>query len=155
MNYDGKDTIRLTTKNHGIVAVRIDERDYKHLLYAGKLRGLHVSKHGQFLYIKNHWKEYLHRLIMEPPKGKVVDHINRNPLDNRRMNLRVVTIQQNLRNQKRPNNTSGQNGVSFNKLSNRWEAYITTDYKRRNLGLFDKLEDAIKARKTAEKELWA
>jgi hypothetical protein len=39
---------------------------------------------------------YLHRLIMNCPKGQEVDHINRNKLDNTRENLRVVTHQQNV-----------------------------------------------------------
>lgn len=37
---------------------------------------------------------YLHRLLLNFPKNKV-DHVNRDPLDNRRSNLRVVTDQQN------------------------------------------------------------
>ena len=37
----------------------------------------------------------LHRLIAKAPKGKVVDHINGNPLDNRRENLRIATHKQN------------------------------------------------------------
>lgn len=38
---------------------------------------------------------YLHRLIMDTPKGMETDHINRNPLDNRRTNLRICTTSQN------------------------------------------------------------
>jgi hypothetical protein len=44
---------------------------------------------------------YLHRLITGAPKGKVVDHINRDPLDNRRANLRIVTQVENERNSAR------------------------------------------------------
>src|SRR5687767_6641682 len=36
----------------------------------------------------------LHRLLLDPPRGLIVDHINRNPLDNRRCNLRLVTSSQ-------------------------------------------------------------
>lgn len=44
---------------------------------------------------------YMHRLIVNPPKGKEVDHINRNSLDNRRENLRAVThLVENMRNGK-------------------------------------------------------
>ena len=81
----------------------------------------------------------------------MVDHINRNPLDNRKSNLRIVNNQQNSMNkghQKR--NTSGHKGVSWDKSRNKWYAYITVNYKLINLGRFNILEDAIKARKKAE-----
>jgi hypothetical protein len=46
------------------------------------------------------WKTvYLHRFLLEPPAGLQVDHINRNSLDNRRANLRVVTASKNRQNQ--------------------------------------------------------
>lgn len=38
---------------------------------------------------------YLHRVIMDAPHGKQVDHINRNTLDNRKANLRIVTASEN------------------------------------------------------------
>lgn len=43
-------------------------------------------------------KIYLHHYICPPMPGMVTDHINRNRLDNRRDNLRVVTVSENLRN---------------------------------------------------------
>lgn len=53
---------------------------------------------------------------------------------------------------KRPpkRNTSGYVGVSFNKASGKWIAYITKDYVVHWLGMYDDIEDAIKARKAAE-----
>lgn len=61
----------------------------------------------------NGHREYLHRIIMGVTGIKViVDHINGNPLDNRRSNLRTATNSQNVCNKnKHKNNTSGYKGV--------------------------------------------
>lgn len=40
---------------------------------------------------------YMHRFIMDCPDGKEVDHKNRHRLDNRRVNLEIVTRQENIR----------------------------------------------------------
>ena len=88
---------------------------------------------------------------MNCPDDMVVDHINLNPLDNRKMNLRICTKQQNEMNRPlRNNNTSGITGVSLYKQTNKWRAYIEYNQKYIHLGLFDTKEDAIKARKQAE-----
>jgi len=43
--------------------------------------------------------ESLHRYLMgNVPKGMVIDHINRKPLDNRKSNLRIVTYEENAYN---------------------------------------------------------
>ena len=55
---------------------------------------------------------FFHVLLMNPPHGLVVDHIKRNPYDNRLENLRIVTPEQNSRNRTKPStNTSGNMGV--------------------------------------------
>lgn len=97
----------------------------------------------------------MHRLIMEKLEddGLVIDHINHNTLDNRKHNLRICTESDNGKNKSLPsNNTSGIVGVSFNKKYNKYETYITIKYKRKFLGLYDSIEDAIKARKQAEEK---
>ncbi|RIB06621.1 hypothetical protein C2G38_2046658 [Gigaspora rosea] len=61
----------------------------------------------------------LHRMIC--PKWKMIDHINRNGLDNRECNLRNTTPRENHLNcKKRKDNTSGYNGISFNKNNRAW-----------------------------------
>ena len=75
-------------------------------------------------------------------RGKVVDHINRNKLDNRRSNLRIVSYGFNNRNKdKRVGASSKFKGVYLHH-SNKWQAYINIDGKRCSLGLFEKEEDA-------------
>ena len=96
-------------------------------------------------------KIQLHRFVMNCPDDMVVDHINLNPLDNRKMNLRICTKQQNEMNRPlRNNNTSGITGVSLHKQTNKWRAYIEYNQKYIHLGLFDTKEDAVKAREQAE-----
>lgn len=71
----------------------------------------------------------LHRFIINAPDDMVVDHINRNRLDNRKCNLRDCTAQQNCMNRNIPcNNASGTIGVS--KEGNTWRASITINGRR-------------------------
>ena len=86
-------------------------------------------------------------------RGYVVDHINRNPLDNRRSNLRIATYSENNANHAiRKDNQYGCTGISYCKKSGRWSARINFEGKLIHLGFFCDKEDAIKARKRAERE---
>lgn len=83
---------------------------------------------------------------------KQIDHINGNRADNRLENLREVTAVQNNRNRARPfTNTSGVMGVAFRKDSGRWRAFINANGRRANLGTFDLFDEAVAARKMAER----
>lgn len=95
----------------------------------------------------------LHRLIMNAPEGSVVDHINHNPLDNRKNNLRICTNQQNVCNcELAKNNKSGYKGIYWNTERKKWQAQVTVNNKTISLGRFDNIEDAIEARKKAAEE---
>lgn len=95
----------------------------------------------------------LHRYLMNPSKNMVVDHINRNRLDNRKQNLRICTLSENNRNHNKCNtNTSGVTGVAWISNMNKWLAYIHFEGTRINLGYFIHKEDAIKTRLEAEKK---
>ena len=107
-------------------------------------RRLHQAHRLAWLYVYGEW-----------PKGQI-DHINRNRSDNRISNLREVTNKQNGQNKsKRSDNTSGHPGVHWYKQSSKWVACIMHNYKRIHLGCFSVLEEAIAARKAAEKLYWA
>lgn len=87
----------------------------------------------------------LHRLILESPKGVLVDHINGNPLDNRKANLRLCNDTGNARNaSKRKDNTSGFKGVTLHKDTGKWQASIRANGNPKYLGLFDTPEEAAK-----------
>lgn len=98
-----------------------------------------------------------HRLVWVYMYGSInsdleIDHINGNGLDNRLGNLRLVKSQDNMKNQRlQINNKSGCSGVFFNKTTKKFEAAITVNFKKINLGNFESKLSAIKARKAAEK----
>lgn len=94
---------------------------------------------------------YLHHFLINPPKDMFIDHINGDPTDNCKSNLRIVTKQQNQMNRKKQNNnSSGCTGVRWNKERNKWIASISYKKEYIYLGTFTNLEDAIKARQEAE-----
>jgi DNA-directed RNA polymerase subunit RPC12/RpoP len=111
---------------------------------------------GQYPY-SNDVKCHLHQHILRM-KGFghtiVSDHIDRNPLNNLESNLRVVTSSESQFNTGvYKNNSSGVKGVCWNREMRKWQAYIRIDYQQQHLGLFNDLEDAVKARENAEKQI--
>lgn len=116
-----------------------------------------TSYRGGYLSIKIDKKNYYaHRIAWvytygEWPTGEV-DHINRKRDDNRICNLQVVCKSENLQNyQKRKDSSSGVRGVTYNKKSGRWSARIQVNKNRIDLGLYNSKEEAISARRDAEK----
>lgn len=106
-------------------------------------RGYVVTKNGATLH---------HAIIGKPNKGMVVDHINRDKLDNRKENLRFVSYYENAQNiSKQKNNTSGYRGVWYRKDTGKWSADIKVNYKKISLGCFEKIEDAAIAYNMAAK----
>ena len=94
-------------------------------------------------------KMLLHRLILRPPSGMQVDHIDGNPLNNRRSNLRICTNAQNLANsRKAKGKTSLFKGVFWNRESQKWKSAISPKGKQIHLGFFT---DPILAAKVYDK----
>jgi len=88
---------------------------------------------------------FLHRFINNTPEGLLTDHIDGNPLNNRKSNLRSVTAQENQQNRGvNKNSTSGYRGVYKTKRnrSKPWCANVFVNYKRITLGHFATAEEA-------------
>lgn len=95
----------------------------------------------------------MHRLILDAPTGVIVDHVNRNGLDNRRCNLRLCTNAQNQCNRGRPkNNTSLYKGVSFCRSTGRWSVKIQNLGEYIWIGRFETPEEAAWAYDDAARE---
>lgn len=140
--------IEVKSKTHSIHNIFIDGEDFDKI----KDYKWHISNQHNHMYvtcksIQSSNKIYMHRLIMGSPVNKIVDHINGNGLDNRKVNLRVCSIKENVRNSYKIkiNCFSIYKGVSFCKKSNKWYSYITSDYKKYHLGCFNSEIEAAKA----------
>jgi hypothetical protein len=123
--------IKLTKKERAIVDDDMFEylNQWKWYCHGNKYAARKIGKRGKNI--------YMHRLILNFPENLEVDHINRNGLDNRKENLRIVTHQQNMMNQKnRDNSKSGYKHINWDKQTNRWRVIIY-------LGSYSKIEDAI------------
>lgn len=89
----------------------------------------------------------MHRYLLDPEDGMVIDHIDGNPLNNKRSNLRVCTRKQNMSNMKKPiTNASGYKGVHFHKNTTDkvWMAQIRINNKNKFLGAFTSPVEAAK-----------
>jgi len=92
-------------------------------------------------------KFWMHNIIMNPPSGYEVDHIDGDPLNNTRENLRVCTHAENCRNRGKPSTgkTSKYTGVRKRFDRNKFEASIRVNGKSIHIGYFESEEDAAKA----------
>lgn len=121
--------------------------------YVGEVVG--TLKNTGYLSVGLGNKEYLvHRLIWLYMKGYLpdqVDHIDHNRTNNAWSNLREVNNTENAKNTSvSVNSTTKITGVSFMKSRNKYRATIMVNRKQIHLGLFENINDAIKARKDAE-----
>jgi hypothetical protein len=128
---------RRNSRNLGLVAL-VDDEDYLWLrqwnwsaVSTQRLNGGYAMRRDN----QSGKTILMHRIILDAPEGIEVDHINGNGLDNRRANLRLVTVQQNRQNRsKGRNNQTGFKGVTFDKKSGKWVMSLRV--------LFDSAEEA-------------
>ncbi len=106
---------------------------------------------------KQKWSTLLlHHLILgRPPKGKEVDHVNGNGLDNRKVNLRFCSRSQNMANQpSRMSKTVGFKGVRCRGKRSRWMACIWHKGRYKYLGTFGNKDEAALAYDAANIKLF-
>lgn len=112
-----------------------------------------INEQGYVQTQKDKKKILMHRLLLNAPKNKDVDHNNRIRNYNIKSNLTIVTKKENNQNNSiYKNNTSGTTGVSFDKNIGQWRSYINIDKKRIYGGIFNNIEDAIQSRNELEKK---
>lgn len=137
-------TIPLTQEHYAIV----DDEDYDMLIAYGKwhwhLRGYAANGRGSAV--------MMHNLILRPPFGFTVDHIDGNGLNNQKSNLRVASCSQNQANQKKSRaNTLGFKGIT----AIRTGGYIARIGKERKyLGFYTTKEEAAQAYDKAARLLY-
>lgn len=143
--------------SQGLFAL-IDWEDYARLMEVNVKWFAHQSRktfYAETKLPKRRGVIKMHRFLMDCPNGMEVDHINRNGLDNRKANLRIVTQAINKQNKGiYSNNTSGVPGVYYcvrGRGQRHWHAQITRDKVQRLLGDFLTKEEAIACRLETER----
>ncbi len=94
---------------------------------------------------KTYKQIYLHRLIMNASRGVIIDHINQNPLDNRRCNLRIANKSQNGANSKERPRRKHKLPRGVMPKKEKFAAYIHVNWKKISLGIFNSAEEAGEA----------
>jgi hypothetical protein len=121
---------------------------------AGYLRGRDSVASAKARGLSHARMEFLHRVIMAPPEGMLVDHINHDILDNRRCNLRVTTNAGNTINRRAPLGVCGYRGVTHARSEGQFVAQISVGNRLRYLGQFSTKEDAARAYDAAAREFY-
>lgn len=91
--------------------------------------------------------------IMTGEEPHSIDHINGAKFDNRFSNLTASDPERNaLNSRKRPDNNSGCTGVCWHPTKEKWRAFINRSGRQHSLGYHRSLDDAVRARKAAERK---
>lgn len=138
--------IKLTNGNFTLV----DDEDYNFLIK--------FEWHETHGYARTYFKNdriRMHRMIMNPKRDQMIDHVDGNKLNNTKSNLRFCVSQQNSWNRlKHKNNKSGVKGVRKAKTLGKWEAQIGINGKNKYLGTFLTLKQARDAYNIAAVKLF-
>jgi hypothetical protein len=136
------------SKKYGIKVCQVDDED----------AGIIIKNTWQLKYSKGIFYarcqkgQYLHRMVINA-RINLVDHADRNGLNNKKENLRICTKSQNGMNRpKQINNTTGFKGVHFNRYAKKYQAKIQINSKQIHIGYFLSKEEAFDAYCEASKK---
>ena len=147
--------IIINSKKYGVKKVKIDIEDVEKC----KQITWHYSNSKDIPYICGKVKKKnikIHRYLLNlRDRDLVVDHINRDSLDNRKSNLRIANYQENSFNRSlRSDNSTGVAGINYHKTNNKWRAKIRYNGIDIHLGYFSDINEAIINRQLAEEYLF-
>jgi hypothetical protein len=155
--FESENTIGVFLTNDEITVIDADDKRLirlfgtwiKHGNYVRVIRNATPGRKGE------RQKELLHRLIMYCPRNLTVDHIDGNPLNNRKSNLRLATTSENASNRRKAPNKTGYIGVQFvgSCRRNPWRVYVAHKMKKTFLGYFPTAEVAARAYDEKAKQL--
>lgn len=108
---------------------------------------LHTSGTKQYVRGTVSSRPFLHRLILglAPDDPRTVDHIDGDPLNNRRSNLRIATVAENAQNQGSRGGYSSYRGVSWDASRGKWIATAMLNGRRTTIGRFVDEDEAGEA----------
>ena len=135
--------------HNSTIPIFIDDEDYDRVIkYVWRIQlnpnGLGVVSR-QYMAGRATIRISLASEIMRKPR-QMYDHVDRNPFNNSKQNLRPCNVQQNAFNRGKLSNKSSQyKGVTWNKQCNKWQAGIKLDGYSIHLGLFVEEKDAALA----------
>lgn len=126
--------------------------EFKHLFQE---HSWNQDSYGYAVATVNRKQVKLHHLVLPKKEGFLIDHKNRNKLDNRRCNLRYATNSQNQMNAKIwSTNTSGFKGISWTERLKKWKVYISVNKKQMHLGYFTEINKALEIRRLFEEKYY-
>lgn len=140
------DVLIITTSKGDIILADADESEkLKRYSWCVSSQGYAVANTGKQVVKMNRYILGLDKCV-----GKVVDHINRDKLDNRKKNLRFCTQKENARNISVSKNSVSQILGIRKTAHGKYNVRIVADGKEHHIGNFDTIEEAILARENAE-----
>lgn len=157
-------TIKIPLSNKGGLALFAVISDEDLPIVSGSRWSYSKSNRGGeyahcYRFVDGKWRTvYMHRLLLDAPKGLEVDHKDGDGLNNQRHNLRLATRSQNEQNKQgvRSDSTTGYRGVSESRAANAarpFQAYLYLMKKKKSLGWFATAEEANEAAKDGRRRL--